>query len=193
MYEFIKGKIIEKTPTYTVVEASGIGYRLEISLNTHQSIKDLDETLLYIHFVVREDAQFFFGFASKGEREIFRLLISVSGIGANTARIVLSYLSAAEVKNAIQTDNVNLLKSVKGIGAKTAQKAIIELKDKIDKAETGEFHNSIPDNTIKTEALSALVMLGYIKNTASKVVDKILKDNPGASVEETVKSALKLL
>ncbi len=193
MYEYLKGKLIELNPTFAVIEVGGIGYKVEISLNTNNSIKGKEEVKLFIHFAVREDAQIFFGFADKGEREIFRLLISVSGIGTNTGRVILSTLSAGEVKNAILTDNVNLLKSVKGIGAKTAQKAIIELKDKVNKTEEVKAGETASGNTDKNEALSALVMLGFAKNSASKVIDKILKTNPDYSVEETVKSALKLL
>jgi len=193
MYEYLNGKSAELTPTYAVVDVSGVAYKTEISLYTYNAIKDKNEVKLYIHFTVREDAHIFFGFSEKSERDFFRLLISVSGIGPNTARIILSTLSPSELKNAIQTDNVNMLKSVKGIGLKTAQKAIIELKDKVEKLANIESDTLVLNNTIKDEALSALVMLGFVKNLASKAVDKILEKNPEFNIEQTVKAALKML
>jgi Holliday junction DNA helicase RuvA len=191
MFEYLSGKLVELTPSYAVVETSGIGYVVEISLNTYTSLSGAETCRIYTHLVVREDAHLFFGFFSKSERQIFRLLISVSGIGPNTARVMLSSLSPGEIKNAVLTDNVNLLKSVKGIGVKTAERAIIELRDKMDKTEIADEILSTQNNTIKNEALSALVMLGFPKKNAETVLDKILSDTPNIQVENAVKQALK--
>lgn len=193
MFEFISGNIIEKTPTYAVLENNGIAYLINISLFTYSQIENTDKATLYINQIIKEDSNALFGFYGKSEREIFRLLISVSGIGANTARIMLSSLSPDEIKKAIQTDNVNLIKSVKGIGVKTAQRVIIDLRDKIEKAQTdGNTFVSI-DNSKKEEALSALLMLGFAKKPAEKVIENIIKDNTDVNIETIVKLALKAL
>ncbi len=193
MFEYITGSITEITPTYVIAETGGVGYFINISLQTHSKINNKETFKIYIHQIIREDTNALFGFADKTEREIFRLLISVSGIGANTARIMLSSLSANDVKKAIRTDDAATFQSIKGIGAKTAQRVIIDLKDKINKAETddetaGSFTNNLPD-----EATAALIMLGFPKIKAEKAVKKVYASNSELSVEEIVKNALKIL
>ncbi len=192
MYDYISGKITEASPSHSVIETNGIGWFIDISLHTYTEIQEKKEAKLYIHFAVREDAHKFYGFATKSEREIFRLLISVSGIGANTARVMLSTLSPGEIKNAINTDNVNVIKSVKGIGLKTAQKVIIELRDKINKTAAQEIQAGTAKlNPVKEEALAALTMLGFVKKASEKALDKIVATNPNITVEQAVKEALK--
>jgi len=193
MFEYIKGDLFDLTPTTVVVENKGMGYFLNISLNTYSQLSGHSSAQVYLHQVVREDAHLLFGFKELNEREVFRLLISVSGVGANTARMMLSSLTSEEVKQAIFSNNSKTLQDVKGIGAKTAQRIIIELKDKIGKeSEMGEI--VLPQsNTIREEALSALVMLGFAKNSIAKVLDKTLKTNSPEGVEELIKLALKQL
>lgn len=192
MYEYIKGILTEASPTYAVVDCGGVGYYVNISINTYSKISTEKSVLLYIHQIVREDAHLLYGFFSKEERLLFRQLISVSGVGANTASVMLSSMTVNEIVGAIQTDNVNAIKSVKGIGLKTAQRVIIELKDKV--GNTGIAGSDLfAGNTVKDEALSALVMLGFVKAQASKVVDKIVAGGGGTSVEELIKQALKQL
>ena len=174
MYEYIKGILAEATPTYAVVECNGLGYYVNISVNTYAQISSAKEVMLYLHQIVREDAHLLYGFFNKEERSLFRQLISVSGIGANTASVMLSSMTVKEIAGAILTDNVNAIKSVKGIGLKTAQRVIIELKDKINGVGYAEAADSGTALTIKEEALAALVMLGFVKAQASKVVDKII-------------------
>ena len=193
MYEYIRGKITETAPAYVIIENGDIGYFIQISLNTYSKLENKENAQLYVHQIVREDAHLLFGFAEKTEREIFRLLISVSGIGANTARIMLSSLSPGEIKSAIRTDDINLLKSIKGIGAKTAQRVIIDLKDKVDKTEIDDSHFVSTDQSVLNEALSALVMLGFTKAPAEKALKKIQQSVKDISVEELVKKALKML
>lgn len=193
MFEYIKGNLVDLTPTSAVIENNGIGYYIHISLNTYTQLSGQSNIQLYLHQVVREDAHLLYGFNDTKEREIFRHLISVSGVGVNTARVMLSSLSSAEIQTAILTNNAKTLQGVKGIGAKSAQRIIIELKDKLGK-ETEILEISLPqNNTNKEEALSALVMLGFAKNAAYKVVDKIYSANPASSVEELIKLALKQL
>jgi Holliday junction DNA helicase RuvA len=191
MFEYLSGKLTELTPSFAVIETSGVAYITEISLNTYSALSGAEKCQIYTHLVVREDAHLLYGFFTKTERKIFRLLISVSGIGPNTARVMLSSLTPAEIKNAILTDNVNLLKSVKGIGIKTAERTIIELRDKMDKTEISDEIFSTQNNTVKEEALSALVMLGFPKKNAESVLDKILNETPDLKVENAVKQALK--
>jgi len=193
MYEYIKGDLVDLNPTSVVVDNNGIGYFLNISLSTYSKLSGRKNAMLLLHQVVREDAHLLFGFIDAGERQIFRYLISVSGVGVNTARVMLSSLSPSEIQTAILSNNVKTLQSVKGIGAKSAQRIIIELKDKLSKdSENIEF--SIPqDNTTKDEALSALVMLGFSKNPVNKIVDKLFTANPSSSVEDLIKLALKQL
>lgn len=193
MYEYIIGKISEMTPTYVVLECNGIGYFIHISISTYSQIQTLEDVRLLTHLIVREDAHLLFGFFSKLERDIFRLLISVSGIGANTARMMLSSLTPAEIQHAILSDNVHQLTTIKGIGAKSAQRVILDLKDKISREAEGEEIYTIKDNRTKDEALSALVMLGFSKTAVEKVINKILSEEKDIIVEELIKKALKSL
>ncbi len=193
MYDYIEGKIIEINPAYAVLECSGIGYFVNISITTYTQIQSYKEIKLHMHMVIREDAHMLYGFFSKFEREIFRYLISVSGIGANTARMMLSSLSPDEIQRAIVSENVNLLKSIKGIGAKSAQRVIVDLKDKIGKEAAGEEIFALKDNTMKEEALSALVMLGFSKSAVEKVLNKLLIEDQNVTVEDLIKKALKKL
>jgi len=193
MYEFIKGKLVNNTPAYAVLENSGVGYILNVSLNTYTQLQGKSDCQLFVHQVIREDSNSLYGFYSNQERDIFRHLIGVSGIGANTARVILSSMSPNEVRDAILSGNVAKLQSVKGIGAKTAQRAIIDLKDKIGKSTSDSDIFVSQNNTIKDEALSALVMLGFAKKAAEKVLEKNLIKEPKLSVEELIKKALKQL
>lgn len=193
MYEFIRGTIIERNPASIVIEAAGVGYFVNISLNTYSKLNSKKEEILFLHQVIRDDAHVLYGFADKEERSLFRNLISVNGVGAGTAIMMLSSLNPDEIAVAVTTENVAVLKAVKGIGAKTAQRIIIDLKDKLGKSyETSQFLLS-PDNTIKNEALSALVMLGFVKRDVEKSVSAILKEQPNATVESVIKQALKRL
>ncbi len=195
MYEYVKGNIIEITPTYVILETPSFAYHIEISLQTYTTLQQHvnKPVLVYTHFIVREDAHILFGFSSKSEREWFRLLISVSGIGANTARTILSAVSCQELESYIASTNVNELKSIKGIGQKTAERLIVELRDKIGKTGSIEEIFSPSHNRNKEEALSALLMLGYPKSMAEKVINKILKSSPSLLTEELIKQALKQL
>jgi len=193
MYEFIRGIFIERNPAHIVIEAGGVGYFVNISLNTYSKINNQKEGLLYLHQAIREDAHVLYGFADKSERDLFRNLISVNGVGASTAIMMLSSLSPDEIAVAVTTENVAVLKAVKGIGIKTAQRIIIDLKDKLGKLyETDQIFLS-PNNTILNESLSALVMLGFVKRDAEKVVSKILQEQPQTTVEGVIKQALKRL
>ncbi|MCH3884048.1 Holliday junction branch migration protein RuvA [Tenacibaculum aquimarinum] len=189
----IKGKLVEKNPTYVVVDCNGVGYLLHISLNTFSAIPEGEAVLFYTHLAVREDAHTLFGFVNKTEREVFRLLISVSGVGASIARTMLSSMTSEEVQHAIASENVAVIQSVKGIGAKTAQRVIIDLKDKILKTFAIDEVSAVESNTNKEEALSALEVLGFNKKQADKVVNNVLKEMPTASVETLIKQALKNL
>ena len=194
MINHIEGKLIEKTPTYAVIECGGVGYLLNISLNTFSKISDNEKCRLYAHLAIREDAHTLYGFADIQERAMFRQLISVSGVGASTARMILSSLSPSEIQQAILTGNVSQLKSVKGIGEKSAQRIIIDLKGKIGKDGAGTEFLTTPGNTMKNEALAALEMLGFARNTADKALDKALQSDISiGSVEELIKQALKNL
>jgi Holliday junction DNA helicase RuvA len=196
MIEYIKGKLIEKNPAFVVLETSGgIAYFIHISLATFSNIGDREEVKLLTHFVIREDAQLLYGFAEEEERNLFRLLISVNGIGVNTARLMLSSLSVNELINAIATENLKIIQGIKGIGAKTAQRVIIELKDKIGKTNTTNSEIfTFSYNNNRVEALSALVSLGFVKNSADAVLEKIIKsEGVNLSVEDLIKKALKLL
>ncbi|GET30273.1 Holliday junction branch migration protein RuvA [Prolixibacter sp. SD074] len=193
MYEYIKGNIIELTPASVIVEAGGIGYFINISLTTYTRLNGRENVTVFLQQIVREDAHLLYGFSGRDERELFRLLISVNGIGANTAVMMLSSYQPEQLRDAIATENVNVLKSIKGIGAKTAQRVIIDLKDKIGKSSESVHVFDKADNTIREEALSALVMLGFNKRAIEKALGRIFSDNPGISVEETIKIALKNL
>ena len=193
MYEYIQGQLVELNPAYAIIDTGNIAYFISISLNTYSSLEGKEGAKLYLHHVVREDAQLLFGFYEKQERELFRQLITVSGIGSNTARMMLSSLQPNELKSAILEGDVNVLKSVKGIGLKTAQRVIIDLKDKIVKGDSTDSLN-IPQSSLKKEeALSALVMLGFNKAAVDKTLIKVLKENTNLSVEELIKIALKKL
>ena len=198
MIEYVRGELAELTPALAVIDCNGVGYAANISLNTYAAIQGKKACKLYIHEAIREDAHVLFGFADKQERELFLLLISVSGIGGNTARMILSALSPSELVNVISNENANLLKSVKGIGLKTAQRIIVELKDKLKTdtvaASAGISSLSFPANAqIQDEAVSALTMLGFPQAASQKVVLAILKEEPDAQVEKVIKLALKRL
>ena len=191
MYEYIKGMLVEATPAYAVLDCGGVGYYLHISVNTYSRIASSTEILLYVHQIVREDAQLLYGFFTREERSLFRALISVSGIGANTANVMLSSMSVDEITGAILTENVNAIKGVKGIGVKTAQRVIIELKDKVGKDAAVLENLTMPVAPVKEEAQAALVALGFAKTVVSKTLDKILAGKHGVTVEELIKLALK--
>jgi len=193
MLEYIKGHIIESSPAHCIVENNGLGYFINISVNTYTQLQNQKEIQLFLYEQIREDAHNLYGFYDKTERNIFIHLISVNGIGANTARMMLSSMSPAEIQEAIVTGNVNVLKGIKGIGAKTAQRVIVDLTDKLGKEPVDQKIFAEPNNTTKEEALSALVMLGFAKNNAQKVVDKILASEPNCKVENVIKQALKML
>ena len=193
MYAFISGKIAEITPAYAIVDNHGIGYFVNITLNTFTAIGEQAEVKLYTHLQVLEDAHNLFGFYTPKERDMFELLISVSGVGCNTARLILSSLTVNELSTAIANEDIRTIQSVKGIGSKTAQRLVVDLKDKVRKTDYTEEVISSADNTLKNEALSALVILGFSKNAASKALDKLLKQTPDASVEVLIREALKLL
>lgn len=194
MYEYISGKLTELAPTYAVVEAAGVGYYLNISLQTFSAIENQNDVRLYVHFVVREDAQLLYGFASKIERELFRNLISVSGVGGNTARMILSTYSSSELRNIIATENAVLLKNVKGLGLKTAQKIIVELSGKMLELNVADGDQMVVgkvDAQAYDETLSALQMLGFQRGVSEKVVKAIFKESPSISVEDAVRQALR--
>ena len=193
MYEFIRGTVVELNPASVIVESGGIGYFVNISLITYTKLNGKKEVKILTHQVVREDAHILYGFADKNERDLFRNLIMVNGVGANTAIMMLSSLSTEEIIAAVTTENVAVLKAVKGIGIKTAQRIIIDLKDKLGKLSESTQFLLTADNTIQKEALSALVMLGFAKKEAEKVVSKILQEDPEAKVESVIKQALKRL
>lgn len=197
MYEYISGIVAEATPTYAVIEAAGVGYFINISLKTYSDIEHEREGKLYVHFIVREDQQTLFGFSTKLERELFRQLISVSGVGGNTARMILSTYSPKELQSIIATENAVLLKNVKGLGLKTAQKIIVELSGKM--LELGASDLMMPqmtataNNATYDEAMAALAMLGFQKSASDKALKAIFKENPAISVEEAIRTALKRL
>lgn len=193
MITHIEGKLVEKNPTDVVIDCSGVGYFINISLHTFSQIPEGENLRLYTYLQVREDSQTLYGFTSKSEREIFKLLISVSGIGASIARTMLSSLTPDQVKEGIASGDVALIQSIKGIGLKTAQRVIIDLKDKVLKVYGLEEISSIPNNTHKDEALSALDVLGFNKKQSEKVVDRIVRAQPDAKVEQIIKEALKNL
>ncbi len=189
----IQGKLIEKNPTNVVVECSGLCYEINISMHTYSLLPKSDFLKIYTHLQVKEDSHTLYGFIDKTERELFRLLISVSGVGTNTARVMLSSLSPKEIQQAIAVGDVPTIQSIKGIGAKTAQRVILDLKDKVLKIFGIDEVSNILNNTNKEEALSALEVLGYTRKQADKVCAKIVKSNPDASVETIIKLALKSL
>ena len=195
MIDYIKGNLIELTPADLVLECYGIGYKILISLQTYEALNGKSDVTVYIHQYLREDEELYYGFASKDERVLFRLLIGVSGIGASTARMMLSSLSSDEIRNAILAEDINKIKSIKGIGLKSAQRLILELKDKVVKGggkdSTTLFQTG--NSEVAEEAVTALVMLGFTKANVTKAVSAILKESPTASLEEIIKLALKRL
>ncbi len=196
MIEYIKGDISDLTPTMVVIDCNGVGYGINISLNTYSEIQNLSSTKLFIYENIREDAYVLYGFSTKRERELFLMLITVPGIGGNTARMILSTLSPSELCSIISTGNEKVLKSVKGIGLKTAQRIIVDLKDKIigSGVDSIDLLNIAPVNTqVNEEAVSALTMLGFVQAQSQKVVTAILKEEPDAPVEKVIKLALKRL
>ena len=193
MITHLKGKLVEKNPTHVIIECSGVGYFVNISLNTFSNIKDEESISLFTHLLVKEDSHTLFGFAEKSEREIFRLLLSVSGIGSSTARIMLSSLSPAQIRDAIANGDVATIQGIKGIGAKTAQRVILDLRDKILKVYDIDEVSINSNNTSKEEALSALEVLGFARRQAEKAVDKVINQDPLLSAENIIKLALKNL
>jgi Holliday junction DNA helicase RuvA len=193
MLDYISGELVELTPTSAVIDCHGLGYFINISLNTYQFLAAGRKEKLYVYEVIREDAHLLFGFQEKRERELFLLLISVSGVGANTARMILSSLTINELENTIASGNSQLLKTVKGIGAKTAERVIVDLKDKIKGTGETLIMGAIAQSKIENEAIAALVMLGFVQTASSKVVRKLIQDTPQLSIEQVIKSALKLL
>lgn len=193
MITHLKGKLVEKNPTDVVIDCNGVGYLLHISLHTYSQIPDQENLKLYTYLQVKEDSHTLYGFSSMTEREIFKLLISVSGVGASIARTMLSSLTPQQVKEGIASGDVGLIQSIKGIGAKTAQRVILDLKDKVLKVYGIDEVSLIQNNTSKSEALSALEVLGFNKKQSEKVVDKILIQDPDANVEKIIKDALKNL
>ena len=195
MIDYIKGSLVEITPTDMVLECYGIGYKILISLQTYEALNGRSESTVYIHHYLREDEELYYGFATKDERELFRLLIGVSGIGASTARMMLSSLTCDEIRNAILAEDINKIKSIKGIGLKSAQRLILEIKDKVVKGagsdSTSLFQTGTPGVT--DEAVTALVMLGFTKPNVNKAVTAVLKEKPTATLEEIIKLALKRL
>ena len=189
----IRGRLVEKNPTYVVVDCAGVGYLLHVSLQTFSSLPTDENIRLFTHLSIREDAHTLYGFITKTEREVFKLLISVSGVGPSIARTMLSSMNSEEVQNAIASENVALIQSVKGIGAKTAQLVIVDLKDKILKTFDIDEVSLSSNNTNKEEALSALEVLGFNRRQSEKVITAILKDTPNETVELLIKKALKNL
>ena len=189
----VRGRLVEKSPTEVVVDCNGVGYLLHISLNTFSNLPADENVVLFTHLSIREDAHTLFGFINKTEREIFKLLISVSGVGPSIARTMCSSMTSEEIQNAIASENVSLIQSVKGIGIKTAQRVIVDLKDKILKTYDIDAISFAKSNTNKDEALSALEVLGFNRRQSDKIVTAILKENPDATVEKIIKLALKNL
>ncbi|MBO5661718.1 MAG: Holliday junction branch migration protein RuvA [Tidjanibacter sp.] len=201
MYDYLRGLVAELTPTYAVIECGGVGYIVTISLHTYSQLEGREEALVYVHHAVREDSEVLYGFAERAERDIFRLLIGVSGVGGGTARMILSTYTPAELANIISSENAVLLKNVKGLGLKTAQKIIVEIKDKVvavagsgERVAQKEVLGNISDQSESyNEALQALVMLGFGKAASEKVLRKVLKESPHAEVETLIRLALKQL
>ena len=192
MITHIKGKLIEKNPSFVIIDCNGVGYLLRISLQTFSKLSDDEQCMLFSHLAIKEDSQTLYGFFDKNERELFRQLISVSGVGPNTAQMILSSLTPQEIQQSILTENVIVLKGVKGIGGKTAQRIILDLKDKIAKIGITTNSSSNSYNTIREEALSALTMLGFSKSSMEKFVDDVLQDDCNIEVEELVNAKKKL-
>ncbi len=195
MIDYIKGNIAEINPTEVILECNGIGYRILISLQTYEGLNGKSETKVYIHHYLREDEELYYGFSTKDERELFRLLIGVSGIGASTARMMLSSLTSEEIRNAILAEDLNKIKSIKGIGTKSAQRLILELKDKVTKGAGADTPTIFTPsaNPAVDEATTALVMLGFTKANVTKAITAVLKESPSATLEQLIKLSLKRL
>lgn len=193
MIEYVKGELTEITPASAVVECGGVGYMLNISLNTYTRLQNERQAKVYVYEAIREDAHLLYGFADREERALFMLLITVSGVGPNTARMILSSFSTADLQGVIASGNVNLLKAVKGIGAKTAQRIIVDLRDKINQCADTLIIQSEATSETYEEAQAALIMLGFAKPAVQKALGKLLKDNPAEKVEGLIKKALKIL
>jgi len=193
MIAHIQGKLVEKTPTEVVIDCNGVGYHINISLHTYSLLPNTDFVKLFTHLIIKEDSHSLFGFVEKSEREIFKMLLTVSGIGAGIARTMLSSLEPKQIIQALASGDVGTIQSIKGIGSKTAQRAILDLKDKVLKIYDLDEVSVILNNTNRDEALSALEVLGFVRKTSEKVVEKVLKEHPDASVELIIKQALKNL
>ena len=194
MYSFISGTVVEKNPTCVVLDNQGIGYLINISLNTFTAIGEQQKVKLFVHLAIREDAHTLYGFYTEAERELFLQLITVSGVGCNTARLILSSMTVSEAVDAIATNNIRMIQGVKGIGAKTAQRIVVDLHDKVGKLEAGGGEISpVGHNTLKEEALSALMVLGFNKSSIEKALDKLLKQMENPTVEDLIKESLRLL
>lgn len=193
MIAHIQGKLVEKTPTEVVIDCGGVGYHINISLHTYSLLPNLDYIKLFTYLQIKEDAHTLFGFFEKSEREIFKMLLSVSGIGASIARTMLSSLDPKQIIQAIASGDVTTIQSIKGIGSKTAQRVILDLKDKMIKLYDLDEVSMIQNNTNRDEALSALEVLGFVRKTSEKLVEKIIKEDPDAAVESIIKKALKSL
>lgn len=194
MYDYIKGNVAELTPTYVVLDNHGVGYMINISLNSFNALQHQEDVVkVYVYEVIREDAHLLFGFTERRERELFLLLISVSGVGANTARMILSSLTPSDLEQTIASENVGILKSVKGIGAKTAERIIVDLKDKIKLSTDTLLDKSQVTSEVFDEAMSALVMLGFTKQMSQKALKKLFTAEPTITVEQAIKKALKMM
>jgi Holliday junction DNA helicase RuvA len=193
MIAHLQGKLVEKTPTQVVIDCGGVGYHVNISLHTYSLLPATDFIKLFTHLQIKEDAHTLFGFVEKSEREIFKLLLSVSGIGASIARTMLSSLDPKQITNAIASGDVVIIQSIKGIGSKTAQRVILDLKEKVLKLYDLDEVSMSQSNTNRDEALSALEVLGFVRKTSERIVEKIIKEDPESSVESIIKRALKIL
>ena len=193
MNTHIQGKLVEKTPTDVVIDCNGVGYHINISLHTYSLLPKTDFIKLYTHLIIKEDSHSLYGFVEKSEKEIFKMLLTVSGIGAGIARTMLSSLEPKQIINALAVGNVATIQSIKGIGAKTAQRAILDLKDKVLKIYDLDEVSMFQNNTNRDEALSALEVLGFVRKSSEKIVDKVISENPDATIETIIKQALKNL
>ena len=193
MITHLQGKLVEKNPTHLVIDCQGVGYEVHISLHTFSQIPDQENVRVYTHLQIREDAHQIFGFFTSQERTLFRLLIGVSGIGASTARSMLSSMEPTQIQQAVIQEDLNTIKSIKGIGLKTAQRLILELKDKISRSDLGAEIPAVLNNTSKEETLSALEVLGYTRKASEKIVDQLIQASPDSSVEQLIKGALNKL
>ncbi len=193
MITHLQGKLVEKNPTHLVIDCQGVGYEVHISLHTFGQIPDQENVRVYTHLQIREDAHQIFGFFTSQERTLFRLLIGVSGIGASTARSMLSSMEPTQIQQAVIQEDLNTIKSIKGIGLKTAQRLILELKDKISRSDLGAEIPAVLNNTSKEETLSALEVLGYTRKASEKIVDQLIQASPDSSVEQLIKGALNKL